>query len=195
MATLKDIDKRVGQVDKLGSGLNLYIHETALMIARFAAPEAAGGEGNGDCTRAVKLVRAMPASMRREMLILWFATYTPIRIKLSDNGDKCEYDPAYKKLAPTEKPGKWELPQAAETAFYDIAKTVPEEKPFDLDAMVKMVESLTKRIEKKLEDNKVPEADVLTAQSLAITLGGIKVERIAPANDDKGASGKIAAKA
>ena len=183
--TLKAIDSRIGDVKRLGTEYNQFIHETAMMIVRHAAPkELDDCQGSGDCTRAVKLVRAMPASMRRTTLIAWFAKYTPIRIKLSDNGDKCEFDPKYKKLAKAEKLLQWDVPGAAEEPFYDVAEATPEEKTYDFLALMKMVERLSKQIEKKIEDGAVPEADVESAKAIARAVAGLKVERVKPETND-----------
>jgi hypothetical protein len=178
--TLKAIDTRIGDVKRLGTEYNQFIHETAMMIIRHAAPKEINEDcqGSGDCTRAVKLVRAMPASMRRTTLIAWFAKYTPIRIKLSDNGDKCEFDPKYKKLAKADKLEFWDVIGAAEEPFYDVAEATPEEKTYDFLALMKMVERLSKQIEKKIEDGAVPEADVESAKAIARAVSGLKVERV-----------------
>jgi hypothetical protein len=191
--TLKQIDTRIGDVRRLGVEFNQFIHETGLMIIRHAAPKAVSEDcqGSGDCTRAVKLVRAMPASMRRTMLIAWFQAYTPIRIKLSDNGDKCEFDPKYKKLSSEEKVKQWDIETAAETSFADMSEQVPEEKSYDFAALLKMVERLGGQITKKIEEGKVPEADIEAAKALARAVSSVKVERVAPTasnNDEAGAS-------
>lgn len=171
--TLKAIDERVGTIRTMGREFNSYIHETAMMVFRHAAPTAVSEDcqGSGDCTRALKIVRAMPASMRRTMLIEWFRVYTPIRIKLSDNGDKCEFDPKYKKLTPTEKPSWWKIEEAAETAFYDIAEQTPEDaRILDLPALIEMARRLGKTIAKRVDEGKVLPEDTANAKLLAAQL-------------------------
>lgn len=188
--TLKQIDERLGEVRRLGTEFNLYIHETALLIFRHAAPKEVNEDcqGSGDCTRAVRLVRAMPASMRRTMLIQWFHDFTPIRIKLSDHGDKCEFDPKYKKLSKEDKLSWWKAEEAAESPFHVLAEETPETKAFDFSAILKMVESLAKRIEKKLEKGEVPPEDVESAKAAASAIHGLHLVRVkkpeAPANDE-----------
>lgn len=184
--TLKQIDTRISDVRRLGVEFNQFIHETGMMIIRHAAPKEVNEDcqGSGDCTRAVKLVRAMPASMRRTMLIAWFVAYTPIRIKLSDNGDKCEFDRKYKKLSKEDKIKAWDVETAAETSFADMSEKVPEEKSYDFAALLKMVERLGGQITKKIKEGKVPEQDIEAAKALSRAVSSIKVERVTPKADN-----------
>lgn len=183
---LKTIDKRVARVSVLGRELNTFIHETGMMIVYHAAPTGASPDAkdSGDCTRALSLVRAMPASMRRTMMIEWFQKFTPIRIKLSDNGDKCEFDAKYKKEAPADKLAWWKVSEAAELPFYDIAENTPEGKTYSLAELLKMVERLSKQIEKKVEEGKVPEEDRDNAMALARAVSGVKLPTRAQAAND-----------
>ena len=185
--TLKEIDSRIKTFSANAKAVNLECHEIAMAILRHAAPKDVSDDcqGSGDCTRAVKLVRAMPASMRRTMLIQWFETYSPVRIKLSDRGDKCEFDPKYKKLSKADKLDWWNLEGAAEEPFFDLAEKTPEEKTYDFKALMAMVERLSKTIEKKVEEGKVPAEDIESAKAIARAVSGLKVERVkAPANTD-----------
>lgn len=188
--TLKEIDSRLSTVKTMGRDFNTYIHDTAMMISLHAAPKDASSDasGSGNCTRAVKLVRNMPASMRRTMMILWFETFTPIRIKLSDNGDRCEYDPKYKKLTPEDKLSWWKLEEAAETAFYDLADTVNEtDKTYNLAALLEMIKRVSKQITSKIDDGKVAVADLPGANALIAAISAIAlpvVKAKADNNDD-----------
>lgn len=183
--TLKTIDTAIALAATTANKANDLFHEAAMMVFRHAAPKQVHADcsGSGDCTRALKIVRAMPASYRRTMMIEWFRKNTPIVVKLSDNGDKCEYSAAYKKMSNEDKLAAWDIENANTEAFFDIAEATPEEKPFDLSAMVKFVEGLSKRVENKIEKGAVPEADLETAQRLVIQLGGIRVQTTA-ANEE-----------
>ncbi len=183
--TLKQIDKAIAAFATSAKAVNVQCHEVGMMIFRHAAPKgvSADCEGSGDCTRAVKLVRAMPASFRRTMMIEWFHKNTPIRIKLSENGDKCEYDPKYKKLSAEEKLTWWNIENANTEAFYDIAEATPEAKPLDFAALVKLVEQLSKRISTKVERGEVNEEDVPTALALSERLSKMRIVPVKPAND------------
>lgn len=187
--TLKNIDKAIAKFATTAAAVNVMAHNIAMMIFNHAAPEAVGPDcqGTGDCTRAVRLVRAMPASFRRSMMIEWFRDNTPIRIKLSDSGDKCEYDPAYKKLSTEDKVKAWNLENANTIPFYEIAERTPEEKPFDFAAMLKFVEATAKRVEGMIEKGRVPEADVPTAKALVEKLAKVRVTRVT--TNDNPASG------
>ena len=160
MTTLKNIDSNIKRITTNAKKLNELIHSTAIMVIQHA-------KEHGDCTRALALVKAMPASMRRTMLVLWFETYTPIRVKLND--DKVGIlKEAAKNFTP------WDIDGATATPFYELAEQNAEEKVYDYAALVAMVERLSKQIEKKIEAGAVPDADVEKAQALARSVAGLK---------------------
>ena len=182
MTTLKQIDGAIAKFATSAAALNEQCHTVAMMIFRHAAPKDAGPdcEGTGDCTRAVKLVRAMPASFRRTMMIEWFAKNSPIRIKLGDSGDKCQYDPKYSKLSAAEKLACWNLERANSERFYELADKIPEVKVFNLAAMIRFVESIGKRIEKEVEKGAIPANDMDTALALQVKLQALSVTPVKP---------------
>jgi len=184
MTTLKQIDSAIAKFATSAAALNEQCHTVAMMIFRHAAPKAAGPDcqGTGDCTRAVKLVRAMPASFRRTMMIDWFAKNSPIVIKLGDSGDKCQYNLKYSTLTDSDKLACWNLERANSERFYDLADKTPELKIFNLKAMIQFVESIGKRIEKEVEKGAIPADDMDTALALQAKLQAVTVVRIKPKN-------------
>lgn len=62
---LNEIDKRIGQIRGMVNDLNGFVAATAVgIVAHYAE--------HGDCSRAGKLVAALPNSMNRTYLIRWF---------------------------------------------------------------------------------------------------------------------------
>ena len=174
MSALKNIDRNIRTITTNAAKLNMLIHETGIMVLEHA-------KEHGDCTRALALVKAMPASMRRTMLVLWFETYSPIRIRQAN--DKVGIlKPAAKGYT------DWNIEGAKATPFFALAEKNPEAKSYSFDDLVKMVERLSKQIEKKIADGEVPEDDVASAQALAITIGGLKVERVKQVANDAAAA-------
>lgn len=161
MTTLKNIDQNIKRITTNAKKLNELIHSTAIMVIQHA-------KEHGDCTRALALVKAMPASMRRTMLVLWFETYTPIRVKLNDDKVGILKETAKNYVA-------WDIDGATATPFYELAEQNAEEKVYDYAALVAMVERLSKQIEKKIEAGAVPDADVEKAQALARSVAGLKI--------------------
>jgi len=157
--TLKIIDRNVKRIVTNGQKLNVLIHETAVLIAEHA-------KQHGDCTRALALVKAMPASMRRTMLVLWFDTFTPIRVSLTN--DKVGM---LKETAKTYVP--FDIEGGKAKPFYELAEETPE-KSYDFAALVKMVESLGKQIEKKIDEGKVKPTDTEAARNIALTVQALK---------------------
>lgn len=144
--SLKKIDANIRLITTNAGKLNARIHDTAVMIASHAAE-------HGDCTRAQLLVNAMPASMRRSMLKLWFDTFTPIVTKIND--------PKWTaKMRKADDKGFVAFDVAAGTAkpFYDLARERPETDTTLADVN-KAVESLIKRLTKRVEEGKVAAND------------------------------------
>lgn len=184
--TLKKIDTAIATAATTAKKANEQFHDAAMMIFRHAAPEAVNADcqGSGDCTRAVKLVRAMPASFRRTMMIEWFKQNTPIRIVLRDTGDKCEFDPAYKKLSAEEKLAHWNIENANTVPFWELAEANPEQEPKSFEDLVKMFTQMGKRITKMVEDGKVKDSDADSALAMAKKVEGITFKRVKATNDD-----------
>lgn len=177
--SLKTIDKNIQTIVTNANKLNTLIHETAMLIVRHA-------QEHGDCTRALSLVKAMPASMRRTMLVLWFNTFTPIRVV--EANDKVGILPKTSKNYVD-----WDVKGADATPFYELAERNPE-KSYDFEALVKMVASLAKRIEKKVEEGSVEEADRDSALALSEQLAHLRIRRVkANDNGEKKAAARKAA--
>lgn len=180
--TLKQIDNKIDTFTTNRDKLKALGHEIAMMIIRHAAPAALPDcDGTGDCTRALKLAKAMPNSWEAQ-LVAWFKEYTPIRIVTKN--DKCEYDPKYKALSPEEKLTWWKIEDSNTTPFYDFMAEPKADKVYDFKALVEMVTRLGKQIEKKIEDGKVKPEDVADAMIIATTVEGLRFQRKAKVVQD-----------
>lgn len=76
-----NMDKGIAFVRSNGERLDAIVHAVAVAIMRHA-------KDNGDCTRALRLVEAMPASGRRAALIQWFGQYSPIAVTYAKEAEK-----------------------------------------------------------------------------------------------------------
>ena len=151
--------------------VNNYVHETAVMIAKHA-------KEHGDCSTAQGLVMALPASSRREMLILWFSTYTPIVVKNSDDFESKMHKPESKMFV------KWDIEAGDKDPFFEMAKREKEPEPKDFEALIALVHGLGPRIEKMIENDQVESDDIPSAEAMADRLKGLRFSRVKPANDD-----------
>lgn len=145
--------------------LNLYIHETAVEILEHA-------KEHDDCSYAQELVMTLPASFRRSMLILWFGTFSPIVVKDDAKWVAKAQKPAAKLFVPYDIEGGKAKP------FYEMAEAIPEGKTYDFEALLEMVARLGKTISKKIEDGKVADADVNSANAIVSALAGLKVSKV-----------------
>ena len=169
MTTLKQIDAKIRTITTNAAKLNVMIHETGVAILEHA-------NQHGDCTRAQMLVMAMPASMRRTMLIAWFTKFSPIVTKPAADWTSKMHKVGTKLFVPFDIEGAKALP------FYQMAEENPEGKSLDFAALMKMVEGLAKRIDKAIEEGKVEEGDVLSARAISNAVAGLKVERVKSAD-------------
>jgi hypothetical protein len=189
--TLKQIDAEISTFVTSRKALQAHAHNIAMMILRHAAPAEVSDDcvGSGDCTRALKLVAQMPKSWAAQMEA-WFKAFSPIRVIAKNN--KCEFDPAYKKLSKAEKLGHWNLEEAAQTPFHELTDE-PEVggKILDFAALLKLIEQQASRIKKNAEEGKIREEDIPSALAMAEKLSKIKFTRVStakPANEDKPAA-------
>lgn len=168
--SLKKIDNNIFRIARDGEKLNKLVHDTAMMVLRHATK-------SGDCTRALALVMAMPASYRRTTLVKWFDKHSPIRVVLANNvvGMLKKDEKGY-------KPFNFE--SAAAEPFYAIAEKTPEQQPpMDLAALKKWLEQQAKSLEKRAEDGKIAPDEIASAQRLAQQLRAIKVSHVKADND------------
>lgn len=167
------IAARLNTITTNGDKLNAYIHDTAMMILKHSQDR-----GHGDCSSALLLCKAMPASFRREMVVEWFRRFSPISISIQN--DKVGL------IKPTDKRyNAYDPESAAALPFYQIAIDTPEKAPMDFDALMKLVSRLGSQIEKKIEKGEVVEADIESAKAIAQAVAGLRVERVAQIGADK----------
>lgn len=176
-ASAKAISRKIAQIRTNGDKLNRLIHDTAMDIMRHA-------QAHGDCSLAQTLVMAMPASMRRKMLIDWFTMFSPINVKDSDKWQ------ANMKQRPKQDVVPFDIDGADAYPFWQLAEDTPE-KSYDFKALVEMVTRLGKQINKKIEKGLVPEEDVASAEGIVTVLSGLHFNRVkiaepTPSNDEKG---------
>ena len=177
--SLKIIDKNIASIVTSANKLNTLIHATAMLVASHA-------KEHGDCTRALTLVKAMPASMRRTMLVLWFETYTPIRV-MEKNGKVGMLKEAAKNYTP------FDLEAGDLNPFYELAETNPEGAVYDFAKLVEMVARIGKQIDKKIEDGKVAPEDIDSARAISAQVSALKFARVKPANNDEKDAGTLKA--
>ena len=145
--------------------VNAFVHETAVLIAEHA-------EKTGDCSTAQPLVLAMPKSARREMLILWFKTFTPIVVKNDDGWTAKMHKKGDKLYVP------FDIEAGRATSFTDLAAKHTEAKPMDYAGLVLAPARLAKQLEKRLEEGLIAGDEIETAKALISQLRGIRVVHV-----------------
>ena len=163
---------------------NAFVHETAMLILAHA-------NEHKDCSTAQGLVMAMPASIRREMLILWFSKFSPIVVKNSDDWNAKMHKEGSNLFVP------FDLTAAGAKPFYELAKENKERPPLGYGDLVMMPEKQAKRLEQMIEDGKIAPDEIETAKVLIASLRKIKVRHVepTPANDEAPAPAPDAAAA
>ena len=183
--TLAQIDAKIATFSTNRKALQTLAHDIAMLVLRHSAPKEVNDDcvGSGDCTRALALMEQMPKSWAAQM-DNFFRLYSPIRVTVKNK--KCGFDLDYKKLSAADKLTWWKLDQAAQNPFYELDEPDAKSSVLDIEALIKLIESTAKRIEKRVEAGEVAEDAVLSALDIAAQLKGLKIKRIkpAPANED-----------
>ena len=170
----RKIDDKRKSIRRNAKKLNELVHETAMLILKHAAPKEAGGMGFGDCSRSQLLIFDLPASFRRTQLALWFQTFSPIVVKPTNPEWNAKMHKADSKLFVS-----WDLEGANALPFYMMAEQNKEDdKKYDFKMLVEMVARLSKQIDKKIEEGKVPAEDIESARAISRTVAGLKLERV-----------------
>lgn len=144
---LKQINRGIGEVRRSSVKINEKIQTLAVAIVGHA-------EEHGDCTPALNLVKALPASFRRNLLIEWFSTYSPIGMSVKDNRV------AFNKPE-SKRYNRFNLAGAkANNWFEHEAPGQPEQLPDTLLEFDQKVESLIKVWETKLKNEKIAQTSV-----------------------------------
>lgn len=151
--------------------VNKLVHETAMEILRHA-------EEHKDCSTAQGLIMALPASIRREQLILWFRLYTPIVVKNSDDWAAKMHPQESKMFVP------FNAEEADANPFYELAKKNKEvAEALDAEGILKLISRLAAQLDKKVKDGEVEASVEDSVISAAAQLRRIRVTPKAPAND------------
>ncbi len=154
--------------------INLYVHETAMMILRHAFE-------HNDCSTAQGLINAMPQSARKLALINWFHTFSPIVVKDDDKWNSKMHKEGTKLFV------AFDIEGAEANPWFTIADKMGAEKPaLDQAGILKWLETQAAQWEKKADDgNKVAPEASMAAKALAAALRSIKLAPVAePANLD-----------
>lgn len=80
----KEQDKRIAGLRGLVANVNEEAQAIAVGIIAHAAKPASEGGGNGDVSRAIKLVQALPLSMNRTFMLRYLLYFGSIGINLKD---------------------------------------------------------------------------------------------------------------
>lgn len=183
--TANQIKAKIGLFCTNRDSLKTLAQEIIIDIIHYCAPKALGEEfgGSGRPQMILSLAKEMPKSWGVQVQD-YLAEYTPLRMSVKN--EKIEYTKSYVKKSAEDKLADWDIEGLNATNFFDMTELSSDDvKPqLDFAALLNLVSNLAKQIEKKVEDNKVAEQDVVNAKNIAATLRSIKVDRIVPNNDD-----------
>lgn len=188
MITYKTVEALNEAIDTITTDIhkqNVRIHDIAVACMQFAAPDYLGG--NGNLEPALRLVSKMPASMRREILVHWFKSFSPIVIKLSPKGNAIGFPSAYKALKGQDKKEPfWKMADAIATPFYVMADAIaePKVKEYDLAAFLAVLKKQPELIGKKVEESKVKAGSVKASLAFAKWLSELVIPDFSVITDD-----------
>ena len=143
----KKIDDAIKSIGERSQILDFDIHTTAVQCLLHA-------EKHGDPRKMNNLINALGKAHRAKTLKLWVETYSPIRW----NGDgKVGILPKdSKKYVP------FQIEEADAMKFWDLQQETVK-KPLTLAALKKIVEGLTRKVDKAVEDGAIAEGENVIA--------------------------------
>lgn len=139
----KKIDAAIASIAERSQILDFDIHTTAVQCLLHA-------QEHGDPRKMDNLIKALGKAHRSKTLKLWAETYSPIRW----NGDgKVGILPKdSKKYVP------FQIVEADAMKFWDLQEETVK-KPLTLAALKKIVEGLTRKVDKAVEDGAIAEGE------------------------------------
>ena len=192
--TFKMIDGEIAKFTTDADELNARAHRINVLILKHLAPKFCGEDyqGSGDMQKVPAMVMAMPASWRRTEEIRWWETFTPCRVKYSQGkvvnwgfdrryialAKKVKDDPEGLEAARKEW---WDVETAINLPFHMMADDNPEETEAELDNVgdiLKLIQALGKRVERKVDNGEVDPADESTVRKTAERLANFKIQRV-----------------
>lgn len=190
MTTLKQIDKKIADFTTNRNKLRDMAHTIAMDIFRHAAPTAiADCSGTGDCTRALKLVSAMPTSWGTQM-VTWFKLFTPIEMNVK--AGNVGFSRAYKNEKDADKKAAfWNIEQANETPFYEATPEAPiKEEIYDLSTIEKAIGAIIAKTAKAEKDGKIKAEDLSPVNAAISLLSKLNLKSVVMVEaNDSGAKG------
>lgn len=160
--TTASMDKAINWVRGNGVRFDAVVTTLAVAIMQHA-------KDHGDCSRALRLVEAMPASARRAALIQWFGKYSPIAVTYAKEADK--------RRVGLRKPGTqgynaFNIDAAREHPYYEKQVANEEAALFGLEDFNEKILRLADFADKRLKEGKVKAAD---ATALRAKLAAVRV--------------------
>ena len=168
MLTMKQVDDRLGRLAGRYLSINESVQEMAVAIVDHA-------NKTGDCDRARKLVRAVPAKMR-SMLKNWFAEVSPINVTM---GATAKDDTVSLRSEGKKKYMPFDIEKAKANVWYtDPFKKEPAPTLNTLQTYFDSVDRLFERMERdtKEDANKVEPEQIARVQALRAHLRAAYVE-------------------
>lgn len=171
---LREINAGIKRVQRSSAALNTLIQSIAVGCIIHA-------QATGDCTPALRLVQAMPKSHRRGLLVTYFSRYSPIGMNVTSN--KCGLHKVGSKAY-----NAFNVDGARANNWYESPEAAKEDLPdTTLETARNVVYGTIKRLQKRLDDGDVVEADApaITALIAGLTAVAKKEFPRKAANDTK----------
>lgn len=158
---LKQINSNITRVHTSSAALNALIQATAVGIIAHA-------KEHGDANAAVRLVHAMPKSLRRGLLVKFFAIYSPIRLSINSK-DNTKSRCSIAKVG-TEGYTEYNLDGANANLWHEVPGSEVEPGLDTLMEFDAKLLSFAKAWEAKLANKKVKRSsvDVITSRIAAL---------------------------
>lgn len=170
--SLSQIDAKIRGIAQSAKNLRESSQDTAIAVMRHCT-----GDGRGDCTRALRLVLALPPRLQGKM-VLFFRDFSPIRVtvnakdpkknsvRLAKIGDKSFTD--------------WDIDTALTVNWQDHGTAPKEKKPFNLNSFRADLQKVLKKYEKLIADGEAGDAEEIREDIAAFHTAAQTRGRAAP---------------
>ena len=167
MTDQKTFRKNIARIKQMGGKLAALTHETACQMAEHA-------KVHGDMTLFVDLFNALHTAQRRRAFLVWLHDFTPIRIRVKD---EIALAKGSRVLNEAEKGyTAWNLEGLTAVTYWDYTQE-KEPRALDAAAILKAIESLSRRLDRAVEKGTISQdLDVDAAQAYIAKLAAVKPE-------------------
>ena len=169
--SLSQIDAKIRGIGQSAKNLRESSQDVAIAVMRHCV-----GEGRGDCTRALRLVKALPKRLQSQMTT-FFKAFSPIRVTIGKTADK----DSCRLAKPTDKSfTDWNIDGALAVNWQDFNKEPKPKKAHSLNSFRTELQNLLKRYQRLADADEAEQAADILGDIVAFRAAALERGRAVP---------------